>query len=213
MKNNQTLIVTGGKIGNLKRLKTAVEKADFIIAADSGLESLYQIGATPHLIVGDFDSIKLENWRNHYAHVPVVGFPAEKDYTDTELAIEEAFRANRKHILIYGATGTRQDHTMANMFLLQKIGLRGFKAHLIDDYNSVEWIEAGEYIVPKEDYKYFSLIVLSREIEVSLVGFKYPLNHRHVLQESTLTISNEFVEETGKVCLHEGRALLIRAND
>lgn len=213
MENNQTLIVTGGKIGNLKKLKEAVEKAKYIIAADSGLESLHEIQAMPHLIVGDFDSIKLSDWKQHYSQVPVIGFPAEKDYTDTELAIEEAFNAGNAHIVIYGATGTRQDHTMANMMLLQKIGLKGFSAHLIDDYNAVEWIDAGEYLVPRDGYKYFSLIPLSRQIEVSLIDFKYPLNHRVVLQESTLTISNEFDREIGKVLLHEGRALLIRAND
>ncbi len=51
------LIVCGGKIDKefgLNEIKT--DGIDAIIAADSGMDFLYENGVTPDIIVGDFDS-------------------------------------------------------------------------------------------------------------------------------------------------------------
>lgn len=51
------LIVCGGKTDKefgLKEIKT--DGIDVIIAADSGMDFLYENGVTPDIIVGDFDS-------------------------------------------------------------------------------------------------------------------------------------------------------------
>lgn len=209
----KVLIVTGGHFKSLELLKKYHSLADYVIAADSGLLPLSQANLKVDLIVGDFDSLKDPNWQKNYEGVPVITFPAEKDYTDTELAVLEALKLPSEAIYIIGGTGSRMDHSVANMMLLQGIGRRGRKAYLIDEHNSIEWIEAGRYLVPKEDYSFFSLVPLSESLCVSLIGFKYPLDRANVLQENTLTISNEWSESTGIVELHEGRALLIKAID
>ena len=53
------LIVCGGKIDKefgLNEIKT--DGIDAIIAADSGMDFLYENGVTPDIIVGDFDSAR-----------------------------------------------------------------------------------------------------------------------------------------------------------
>ena len=57
------LIVCGGKIDKefgLNEIKT--DGIDAIIAADSGMDFLYENGVTPDIIVGDFDSARQMHW-------------------------------------------------------------------------------------------------------------------------------------------------------
>ena len=57
------LIVCGGKIDKefgLNEIKT--DGIDAIIAADSGMDFLYENGVTPDIIVGDFDSAQQRPW-------------------------------------------------------------------------------------------------------------------------------------------------------
>ena len=218
MANNETvLIVTGGRAISGEKLKELHAKSDFVIAADSGLRALADQGLQAHLIVGDFDSVEQGLIENKFNQVKVLSFPPEKDFTDTELAIYEAMKMPCETIYIAGGTGTRMDHSLANMMILQAVGLAGKRAVIIDDYNAIEWIGEGSYCVKAEFYDYFSLVPLSEQICVSLEGFKYPLHERWVKQESTLTISNEWIdsadEAVGTVTLHEGRALLIKSKD
>ena len=75
-----------------KFLKTLGEP-DFIIAADSGLESLdlfnlkLKKNYTPNVICGDMDSIKNIKLVKKYSARDLLEFPVYKDFTDTELAL------------------------------------------------------------------------------------------------------------------------------
>ena len=54
---------------------------EYIIAADAGLRTCQQVGLTPDLLLGDFDSLgQVPDFPNLYQ------VPVEKDDTDTVLA-------------------------------------------------------------------------------------------------------------------------------
>ena len=61
-----------------------VEKEDFVIAADGGLEHTAKLGLEPNEILGDFDSLG-------YTPDDARVFPVEKDDTDAMLALSMAF--------------------------------------------------------------------------------------------------------------------------
>jgi len=63
--------------------------------------------------------------------VEILKFPAEKDMTDTELAVNTAIDRGYKNIVIIGGTGTRLDHTLSNIFLLKLMLDRGVKGRII----------------------------------------------------------------------------------
>lgn len=97
-----SLIVTGGNI-NKNLLKTHLEtnKYDIIIAVDKGLEFLEDIN--PDYIVGDFDSVDidiLEKYKN--LGIKVKKLIPEKDFTDTECALELAINLQATEITIIG---------------------------------------------------------------------------------------------------------------
>ena len=73
-----------------------------------------QAGITPHLLLGDLDSIQSRIPKE----LPLKTFPPEKDYTDLELAIHTAIEKKASHVEIWGGIGGRLDHTVANLQLL-----------------------------------------------------------------------------------------------
>ena len=204
----QCVILTGGRVEHPEKFKTLIEASDFIIAADSGLNHLEQLLVCPNLIVGDFDSYKPhEHFNGLYEHIEIVSFPVEKDYTDTELAIHEAIQRGYKKIVLIGATGTRLDHTLANVFLLKQIHELGASGLILDDHNEVFLLKEGQNDIENRKKTNFSIVPIDRVIQVSMIGFKYPLDHASISFASTVTISNEVVSEYGTVILHSGDAL------
>jgi len=69
--------------------------------------------------VGDFDSIQYES----LARVPndkMLRYPEEKDYTDTELAIEAAMHRGAQKIVLAGGGSGRLDHLLAVRALFER---------------------------------------------------------------------------------------------
>lgn len=94
--------------------------ADRVVAADGGAASLHALGRRPDLIVGDLDSAdpalvaELEAGGSE-----VRRHPADKDASDTELAVDAALEAGADDVVVCGALrGRRLDHELANVLLL-----------------------------------------------------------------------------------------------
>lgn len=70
---------------------------------------------------GDFDSIDKSDYIGlKAAGVEMIGYPAEKDMTDSELAVEIAINRGCSRVILLGAIGSRLDHSISNLFLLKK---------------------------------------------------------------------------------------------
>lgn len=117
-----TLIVSGGNI-DIELLKKFLSKNyDMVIGVDKGLEALYTLNFLPNHIVGDFDSVNksvISFYNNE--NVTIHKYNPKKDYTDTDIAIKLAISLNSTKITILGATGTRLDHTLANIHVLARL--------------------------------------------------------------------------------------------
>ena len=79
-------------------------------------------------------------------------FPAEKDWTDTELAVRKALERKPVHIDLVGATGSRLDHVMGNLQLLHMGLVHGVEIFLLDAHNRVRLIDHSLVIGQKEQY-------------------------------------------------------------
>ena len=110
----KTLIVTGGSL-DICWVKEFIKtiNAEYIIAADSGLKYIDELGLVPDMILGDYDSVE-DGLLDKYKSIDIKTYPREKDYTDTHIAIINALKAGASEIYILGATGTRMDHTFTN---------------------------------------------------------------------------------------------------
>ena len=111
------LIFTGG-FCDTEALSASDLQGDLIIAADAGWITAQKCGLTPHILAGDFDSSDIPT---HIKNARLVRVPAEKNDTDTMLACDLAIEQGAREIRIIGGTGGRLDHTLSNLFLLEKL--------------------------------------------------------------------------------------------
>jgi thiamine pyrophosphokinase len=93
----------------------------FVIAADSGYDHAVAAGLRPQLLVGDLDSISDSGQAAaRVAGVPIDAHPADKDATDTELALDRAlgYVGPGGSVTIVGGGGDRLDHLLASILVL-----------------------------------------------------------------------------------------------
>ena len=105
------VIIGAAPCGNPLEQRAYMEAGSFVICADGGYRNAQQMGVSPDLLMGDFDSAPLPDLPG----VPVETFPEEKDDTDTMLAVKYAVREGFGRITILCGTGGRLDHTIANL--------------------------------------------------------------------------------------------------
>lgn len=106
------LIFTGGKPSDKKNWEHYLLDSCFIIAADSGLDIIEKYNIRPDLIVGDMDSLTNSDLLDQYKEI-VEHYPEEKDYSDTELALQKAKLMDHKKIILIGGGEGRLDHTLS----------------------------------------------------------------------------------------------------
>ncbi len=185
---------------------------DFIICADGGLNYLDSLNIKPNLIVGDFDSVDV-NLLEKYKNVKIKKYPAEKNFTDTEIAIEEAIACGFNEITIFGATGTRLDHTMANILLIERYIKNDINIRIVDNNNYISILNKDVIISKKVGY-YLSIIPISEYIDgITLKGMKYPLIDVKVSRGSTLCISNEIIDDKAEIYIKNGMGILFLSKD
>lgn len=208
------LIIGSG--GDVCRSRFENINIDCVICADGGLEKAEKLGLKPSMIIGDFDSVD-RNVLKKYSrlNIEMAAFPSEKDYTDMELAIEYAVQRGAKDIVMTGATGTRLDHTTANIHLLEKYHYLGIDIVIIDNNNYIKIISDNtDMEIEYQDNSFVSLLPVTEKIEgLTLMGFKYPLTDVIVERGTTFLISNEITQKTGRIILKKGTALVFISND
>nr|WP_295971984.1 thiamine diphosphokinase [uncultured Bacillus sp.] len=211
-------ILGGGPVELLPDTQIFQETDILWAGVDRGVYTLLSQGIQPGIAFGDFDSVSPEELifiENKVENL--VKFKPEKDETDMELALNWAIGQSPQLIRIFGATGGRLDHMMANLQLL----INPLKRHsqvqieMIDKKNIVYLKQPGTYEIEKLKYmKYISFIPLTNDVKgVTLKGFKYPLTDYRIQLGSTICISNELVADYGTFSFSEGILMIVRSTD
>lgn len=186
-----------------------IKTDDIVIAADNGLTKALQYEITPHLVVGDMDSMQFGKIPEN---IKVLKSSPVKDDTDTLLAVREGFQRGYRDFLIVGGLGGRLDHTIANLQVLNHIRLEGGSGVIIDD-NTRCTVIREETITVSPHYRYCSLFSLGERAEgITLQGFKYPLTNATVTNFFPVGVSNEILKNDGKITVKNGSLLIIQNN-
>lgn len=218
----KVLIITGGRTDTDFVAEAYKEYSpDVVIVADRGVMAAKELDIIPDYIVGDFDSgdtTVVEYFKSQfevYGKPMVRTFNPEKDETDTELAISLALILNPKEIVLLGATGTRLDHTMANIELLYRITESGVRARIIDEYNVIS-IHDKEITLKRDKAfgEYFSLIPFTDSVKgLNIRGAKYEVENYILSSGSSLGVSNEFMKNIVKISFDSGILILFQTSD
>lgn len=218
-------VITGGSV-DVRWLKETLfscmkkEENNLIIAADKGLFYAKEAEIAVDRILGDFDSLPegiLEEYKQ--AGVPIRTYPPEKDYTDTHLALMWALEEGADKVTILGGTGSRFDHSFANIGLLSYLLAHDTEGEIMDRNNRIFMMDrchTGRKKIEKNQDKkeYISLIPYTERVTgITLTGFKYPLYQETLEIGISRGISNELVESVGTIEIEEGILMVVRSVD
>ena len=204
-------IYVGGEI-DPPFITEAPSEGDLTVAADSGWHNAAALGVTPDVLIGDFDSIgggELPPARE------ILQVPAEKDRTDTQLAVSFALEKGADEILIVGGLEGRLDHTLSTLSVLEELSEKKIPAVITSGRNRARFVRDSGVILPKSPYfTYFSILSADEKLKgVTVEGAKYPLKNATLLRKTQYTVSNEIVGNCALVEIRRGGAWIIESAD
>lgn len=178
---------------------------DIIIAADGGLKYLFQSGISPDYVIGDFDSL---------GYIPdsgnVIKLDPVKDVTDMFSAVEKGTRLAYNEFVIYGGTGGREDHTLANYQLAAYLAEKGCSVTLVNGKKRIIAISDGSVCFDEDKKGYISVFAHSDICTgVTLSGLKYPLENAVLRNTFALGVSNEFTGVKSSVSVKKGILIIM----
>ena len=206
----KAFIYTGGSIyaGNI----TEHPKGDdLIIAADGGYLNASALGVRPDILLGDLDSLEGASVPKETETLQV---PAEKDFTDTQLAVDTAIKKGASEIIIIGGLDGRLDHTLSNLAILEDLYEKRIHAHIVNGQNRIRYINSTSTLIPRSGYKYLSILCLSEKVKgVDIEGCKYPLKNATIKRKFQYAISNEIVGNCALISVRKGGIYIVESAD
>ena len=200
-----SLIMSNGEYGDSRWY--VLQKANFehIICADGAAAKAREFGIMPHILVGDMDSIDPNDLLfMEQNQVKFYRQPPEKDFTDTFLALQVAEENHWDDITIWGGTGGRLDHTLANLFGAISFVKRGMNL-IFDEQGSTIYIVRDQLALPGKIGDTVSIFPMGETVTgLTLTGFKYPLENAVLEPEFPIGISNELVEKENHISVDSG---------
>jgi thiamine pyrophosphokinase len=187
-------------------------EGQIVIAADGGAYHCRQLGITPDVVIGDFDSLdEAELVAVEKDGAQLIRYPARKDYTDLELALRYAIERGAQEILVLGALGRRWDQSLANLLLPAADSLASAKITLLDWPQEIRLVRPESIMeIHGHPGDTVSLIPLgNKPLGITTQGLEYPLNNESLEFGGTRGISNVLLGETASVTLKEGLLLCV----
>ena len=196
-------IIIGAVPLDMENIK--LEDQDLVIASDGGYINCQKLNITPHLLVGDFDSLDTLP-----TDVDMIKYPTEKADTDTLLCLKEGMKRGYSDFILYGCVGERIEHTIANIQLLAWGIKRSINVELITNNIYMKLLKAGDTVDLKASFKgYISLFSYSKNSTITIMGLKYPVKRKHFTNYYPLGIDNEVTDTDAFIKIHQGQVLLI----
>lgn len=207
----KALIISNGDLRDID-LAEYYYDTDMVICVDGGARHLYNENLMPDIIIGDLDSIDYKILKDFQMQgVQFIKHPIRKNKSDTELALDYAIESGANDIIFLGVTGSRLDHSMANIFMLYKLVNQNINASIIDSHNEV-FITKDMLKIDNKPGHFVSIIPLT-DSRITLKGFEYDTHSVDFSFGTTLGISNEVKEKEASVKVESGTCLVIRSRD
>ncbi|OJU79898.1 MAG: thiamine diphosphokinase [Chlamydia sp. 32-24] len=190
-------LFANGPIANYDWIKTQIPQFEKIVTVDGGWRHCEKLGLVPDIVCGDFDSFepKTHEVQQFYR------FPKDKDYSDLEQALKIIYQPTLKNIVCFGALGNRTDHTLYNLFLLQRYPLL---LKYISEEEKVIAIPKGKHSFSCSKNQCISLLPLGNEVKgVTTNHLKWNLRDAS-MNASFMSLSNICLKEDFSIEIKEG---------
>lgn len=197
----EAVVVGNGEFPHHSIPLAMLDAAPLVVCCDGGTDKLLTSGRSPHLIIGDGDSLSATS---HIRFSSLILHNPDQETNDQTKALTYLHRQGIRRVAIIGATGGREDHTLGNISLLQEYLHMGMEVIMLTDYG---------FFVAAHDTQTFSSFP-GQQISVfgigtrgmTSIGLKYPLRDFSAWWQGTLNeaIAHQFTIST------QGEYLLYR---
>ena len=186
------VVVACGSFPQTAEPLALLKASSAVIACDGAVANLHERGIEPLAVVGDMDSAP-EALRRLYADR--IHRVEEQETNDLSKAVMFAHSRGYRRLLILGATGLREDHTIGNISLLMEYAPMFDCVEIVSDYGRFIPIERTTTLpcTPGQQISIFSMVpsgVITGE------GLRWSITHRRLTNwwQGTLNeaLGNEF---------------------
>ncbi len=199
---NSVVILANGDFPKHPTPLRILKEATTIICCDGAVNNIEEYGLIPTHIIGDMDSISNElkiKYEDRLIH------NANQNENDLRKTLKWVEENGAKKASILGATGKRDDHSLANIFTLLEFPSQ-LKMTIFTDH--------GKFSVVKDEQKFdsftgeqVSLFSADQTIEITTTYLKYNLNSK---QLTTLYFGslNESINDVFTISISHGKILV-----
>ncbi|MBQ6298366.1 MAG: thiamine diphosphokinase [Selenomonadaceae bacterium] len=201
----EILFISGGRVPS-REFFLEVASGRKIFCIDKGIELCKACKVIPDILIGDFDSANQSavDWARA-KNIPVEKYPADKDFTDTQLALSRATEIFGEHVAILtGCFGGRFDHLYSTIFSCAALNRKIF---LADDREIIFYLRGDESV----DVKFFKkplavslLPMTSTCTGVTTKNLHWELNCATLMQNFPNATSNRADDNKIFLCLERG---------
>ncbi len=170
-----TVIVADGSFPRHEIPMGYIRNAERIVCCDGSAENLIKGGYIPDAIVGDMDSLNESIAGRFNDRI----FKDEgQDTNDLTKAVTWCTERGYREVVIVGATGKREDHTIGNISLLSEY-VKEVKVKMVTDTGILMALTGGSVVssVPGQQVSIFSI---DPETEITSHGLRYSLDRRKI---------------------------------
>lgn len=173
MKNFDVVVVANGEFPSSEIPLSYLKSGLPIVCCDGAVENLEKHGFSPTAVVGDGDSIP-QRLRQKYSSV--FHYDGNQENNDLTKTINYCVARDYRAVAIVGATGLREDHTLANISLLVDYS-KSVNCRMLTDYGVFTAIcETTEFrSFPRQQV---SVFCMQGDKSVTFKGLRYPVENR-----------------------------------
>lgn len=171
----RTVIVANGIFPQHEIPLGYIRNASRIICCDGSTRNLVKAGFVPEAIVGDMDSLS-DNLAIRFRNKLYEN--TDQDTNDLTKAVNWCIEKGYNDLVVVGATGKREDHTIGNISLLVEYVKRVDVIMVSDNGLFLPFLKSCEISsFPGQQVSVFSI---DPETEITSSGLRYPLNRAKI---------------------------------
>lgn len=173
IKPGTPVILADGLFPEKQEVLSYLDKASNIICCDGSTIKLLNYGLKPDYIVGDMDTLP-QKYKEQFSGI--ISTSVDQETNDLTKAINKALSLGWKEVMILGATGQREDHTIGNIGLLAEHAHK-LELQMISDYGRFIPLAESAYL-PSYMGQQISIFNPIGKAKISTSHLKYPITNR-----------------------------------
>jgi len=167
-----TVILANGQFPSHIIPLSILDNADYIVCCDGAVDQINGTNIHPSAIVGDLDSLSIENKKKYNT---ILFDDKDQETNDLTKAVNFCAGNGRKHITILGATGKREDHTLGNISLLAEY-MDICDIEMVTDYGVFNPIDSDSHF---DSFREQQVSVFSiGNLPITAHNLRYPIENR-----------------------------------